>query len=79
MPPGHIQNRSIVDFAKTLEQRTNGAVKITIYEATLGAPTDQWDMVKTNTDPVCLFAVTDIMRVVCRFFLWLVFLLNSLI
>jgi TRAP-type C4-dicarboxylate transport system substrate-binding protein len=49
MPAGNIQNRSIIDFAKTLEQRTNGAVKITIYESTLGAPTDQWDMVKTNT------------------------------
>jgi TRAP-type C4-dicarboxylate transport system substrate-binding protein len=48
MPPGNIQNRSLNDFAKTLEQRTNGAIKITIYEATLGAPTDQWDMVKKN-------------------------------
>ena len=47
-PPGHNLNRSIIEFAKTLEQRTNGAVKITVYEGTLGAPPDAWDMVTTN-------------------------------
>ncbi len=41
-------NRPIVEFARTLEQRSNGAIKITLYEGTLGAPGDHWDMLKSN-------------------------------
>lgn len=47
-PTGMALNRPIVEFARTLEQRSNGAVKITLYEGTLGAPGDHWDMVKNN-------------------------------
>lgn len=47
-PSGMAMNRPIVEFARTLEQRTNGAVKITLYEGTLGAPGDHWDMLKRN-------------------------------
>jgi TRAP-type C4-dicarboxylate transport system substrate-binding protein len=47
-PSGMAMNRPMIEFAKTLEQRTNGAVKITIYEGTLGAPGDHWDMLKRN-------------------------------
>jgi TRAP-type transport system periplasmic protein len=47
-PPGHMLNRSAVEFAKAVEQATNGGVKITVYEGTLGAPPDHWEMVKKN-------------------------------
>jgi TRAP-type C4-dicarboxylate transport system substrate-binding protein len=47
-PSGMAMNRPIVEFARTLEQRTNGAIKITLYEGTLGAPGDHWDMLKRN-------------------------------
>jgi len=47
-PAGHSTNRHLAEFAKALGERTNGAVKITFYEGTLGAPNDQWDMLKTN-------------------------------
>ena len=49
MPPGHVANRQILDFAKNVEKSTNGRVKITVFENTLGAPTDAWDMAKSNT------------------------------
>jgi TRAP-type C4-dicarboxylate transport system substrate-binding protein len=48
MATGQDGNRGIVEFVKLLEQRTNGKVKIALYEATLGAPTDAWDMLKAN-------------------------------
>ena len=31
-----------------MNSRTDGKVKIALFEATLGAPTDQWDMLKNN-------------------------------
>jgi TRAP-type C4-dicarboxylate transport system substrate-binding protein len=31
-----------------MNARTDGKVKIALFEATLGAPTDQWDMLKNN-------------------------------
>jgi TRAP-type C4-dicarboxylate transport system substrate-binding protein len=48
MSAGQNTNIGIVEFAKQLEQRTGGKVKITLYESTLGAPTDHWDMTKNN-------------------------------
>jgi TRAP-type C4-dicarboxylate transport system substrate-binding protein len=48
MAAGQNTNIGIVEFAKQLEQRTGGKVKITMYESTLGAPTDHWDMAKNN-------------------------------
>jgi TRAP-type C4-dicarboxylate transport system substrate-binding protein len=47
-PSGMAMNRPIVEFARTVEQRSNGAIKITLYEGTLGAPGDHWDMLKSN-------------------------------
>lgn len=47
-PKGNTTNRSVADFINNLEQRSNGAVKITFYESTLGAMTDHWDMAKGN-------------------------------
>jgi TRAP-type transport system periplasmic protein len=47
-PAGHMLNRSAVEFARAVEQATNGGVKITIYEGTLGAPPDHWEMVKKD-------------------------------
>ena len=41
-------NYEINQFASGVEKKSNGAVKFTIYEATLGAPPDHWDMVKKN-------------------------------
>ena len=46
MAAGQNTNIGIVEFAKQLEQRTGGKVKITLYESTLGAPADHWDMAK---------------------------------
>lgn len=57
MPPGAFANRQMINFVKTLEQRTDGRIKITLYEGTLGAPGDAWDMTKNNT--VQLFWTTD--------------------
>ena len=48
MAAGQDGNKGIVEFVKLLEQRTNGKVKIALYESTLGAPTDAWDMLKGN-------------------------------
>ena len=48
MAAGQDGNKGIVEFVKLLEQRTNGKVKISLYESTLGAPTDAWDMLKNN-------------------------------
>jgi TRAP-type C4-dicarboxylate transport system substrate-binding protein len=48
LPGGHKGNIPYVEFAKLVEQRTSGKVKITFYEGTLGAPGDIWDMVKNN-------------------------------
>ncbi len=48
MNAGQDGNKSIVEFVRLLDQRTKGKVKISLYEGTLGAPTDAWDMVKNN-------------------------------
>ncbi len=48
MSAGQNTDIGIVEFAKQIEQRTGGKVKITLYEGTLGAPTDHWDMAKNN-------------------------------
>jgi TRAP-type C4-dicarboxylate transport system substrate-binding protein len=48
MNAGQDGNKGIVEFVKLLDQRTKGKVKINLYEGTLGAPTDAWDMVKNN-------------------------------
>lgn len=48
MNAGTDGNKGIVNFVKLLDQRTKGKVKINLYEGTLGAPTDAWDMVKNN-------------------------------
>jgi TRAP-type C4-dicarboxylate transport system substrate-binding protein len=48
MAAGQNTNIGIVEFAKQLDQRTGGKVKITMYESTLGAPGDHWDMAKNN-------------------------------
>jgi TRAP-type C4-dicarboxylate transport system substrate-binding protein len=45
---GQDGNKGVLQFIKMLDQRTKGKVKITLYEATLGSPTDAWDMVKGN-------------------------------
>jgi TRAP-type C4-dicarboxylate transport system substrate-binding protein len=43
-------NKPVQLFAKKLEERTNGAVKITLYEGTLSAARNEfWDMAKSNT------------------------------
>lgn len=55
-PSGHPQNVALHEFIDTLDRRTNGAVKITIYEGTLGAPTDHWDMLKSNAVQVAFLA-----------------------
>jgi TRAP-type C4-dicarboxylate transport system substrate-binding protein len=39
-------NYEIKQFASGVEKKSNGAVKFTIYEASLGAPPDHWDMAK---------------------------------
>ncbi len=48
MNAGQDGNVGIVQFNKLLDQRTNGKVKISLYEGTSGAPTDAWDMTKNN-------------------------------
>lgn len=53
LPPGPTFNWEIKKFASTLEERAGGAVKFTIYEGTLGAPTDTWDMTKGNVIQFC--------------------------
>src|SRR4030043_1676612 len=55
-PAGHNENRHLIQFIEKMKQRTDGAVKITIYESTLGAPTDHWDMLKTNAVQLAFLA-----------------------
>lgn len=47
-PAGHHENTILKRFIDTMNTRTDGKVKIALFEATLGAPTDQWDMLKNN-------------------------------
>jgi TRAP-type transport system periplasmic protein len=55
-PKGMSKNKPLLEFISALRERTEGKVKITIYEGTLGAPADQWDMVKDNTIQISLLA-----------------------
>ncbi len=45
---GHHENTILKRFIDIMNSRTDGKVKIALFEATLGAPTDQWDMLKNN-------------------------------
>ena len=47
-PAGHHENTILKRFIDIMNTRTDGKVKIALFEATLGAPTDQWDMLKNN-------------------------------
>ncbi|HEX2964179.1 MAG TPA: TRAP transporter substrate-binding protein DctP [Syntrophorhabdaceae bacterium] len=47
-PSGAVPNIPFIEFANEVQKRSNGRIKITVYEATLGAPADFWDMVKNN-------------------------------
>jgi TRAP-type C4-dicarboxylate transport system substrate-binding protein len=55
-PAGHDDNKQLVQFIDTLNKRTNGGVKITLYESTLGSPNDHWDMVKNNATQLAFLA-----------------------
>jgi TRAP-type transport system periplasmic protein len=55
-PSGHNENKQLLQFIDTLNKRTNGAVKISLYESTLGAPTDHWDMLKNNAVQLAFLA-----------------------
>ena len=46
VPAGHHKNFVPQRFIDTIAKRTDGKVKISLYEGTLGAPTDHWDMLK---------------------------------
>jgi TRAP-type C4-dicarboxylate transport system substrate-binding protein len=48
-PPGDDANQRIDLFAKWLEDRSNGRVKMTLYQGSFGSPKDAWDMVASNT------------------------------
>lgn len=48
-PPGDAANMGCDVFAKNLEARSNGQIKITLYQGSLGSPRDAWDMVTSNT------------------------------
>jgi TRAP-type transport system periplasmic protein len=48
-PPGDDANQKCDVFAKNIEKRSNGRVKMTIYQGSLGSPRDAWDMVTSNT------------------------------
>jgi TRAP-type transport system periplasmic protein len=47
-PSGAMPNIPFIEFANEVQKRSNGRIKITAYEATLGSPGDFWDMVKNN-------------------------------
>jgi len=48
-PAGHNMNGVLHNLKDELEKRTDGAIKMTIQEDTLGEPTEAWDMTKDNT------------------------------
>lgn len=47
-PSGAVPNIPFIEFANDVQKRSNGRIKITVYEATLGSPGDFWDMTKNN-------------------------------
>lgn len=55
-PTNHAENRALVEFVNKLKERTDGKVKIALYESVLGAPTDHWDMVKGNATQLAFIA-----------------------
>ena len=55
-PKGHTENIVLLDFIQKLEQRTNGKVKITIHESTLGHPKNYWEMTEGNAVQFSLLA-----------------------
>jgi TRAP-type transport system periplasmic protein len=55
-PAGHSENKQLIQFIDTLNKRTNGAVKISLYESTLGSPNDHWDMLKNNAIQLAFLA-----------------------
>lgn len=44
-PPGNARNISDMAWAKLVEERTNGRVKVTYYQGTMGKPTELMDLV----------------------------------
>jgi TRAP-type transport system periplasmic protein len=55
-PTGHDDNKQLIQFIDTLNKRTNGGVKVALYEGTLGSPNDHWDMVKNNATQLAFLA-----------------------
>jgi TRAP-type C4-dicarboxylate transport system substrate-binding protein len=55
-PSGHNENKQLIQFIDTLNKRTNGGAKISIYESTLGSPNDHWDMLKNNAIQLAFLA-----------------------
>lgn len=55
-PGGHPHNKALHEFVEALDRRTGGGVKVTIYESTLGAPGDHWDMLKGNAVQLAFLA-----------------------
>jgi TRAP-type C4-dicarboxylate transport system substrate-binding protein len=55
-PAGHNENKQLVQFIDILNKRTNGAVKISLYESTLGSPNDHWDMLRNNAVQLAFLA-----------------------
>lgn len=55
-PTGHDDNKQLIQFIDTLNKRTNGGVRVTLYEGTLGSPNDHWDMVKNNATQLAFLA-----------------------
>jgi TRAP-type C4-dicarboxylate transport system substrate-binding protein len=48
-PPGDDANQKCDVFAKLIEERSNGRIKMTLYMGSLGSPRDAWDMLTSNT------------------------------
>lgn len=48
-PAGHNMNDVLHNLKDELDKRTDGAIKMTIHEDTLGKPPEAWDMTKDNT------------------------------
>jgi C4-dicarboxylate-binding protein DctP len=48
MPPGAAMNVAYLDFAKKLMEQSNGRIKITGYETTVGTGTEGWEQCSKN-------------------------------
>jgi TRAP-type C4-dicarboxylate transport system substrate-binding protein len=51
-PPGNPRNISDLEWAKRLEEQTDGRVKVTIYQGTMGKPTELMDLVRDGVADV---------------------------